>query len=78
MYTIGIGFTGGNVIYYSFMATGTQSGDSFYATILTFSMIVVVVTAPALGVIADKMPIKKKLLKWYTAFGGGLVLSFVL
>ena len=47
-------------------ATGTQTGDSFYATILTLSMIFVVLTAPALGVIADRMPIKKKLLKWYT------------
>ena len=50
-------------------ATGTQSGDTFYAWVLTFSMIFVVLTAPALGVIADKMPIKKKLLKWYTAAG---------
>ena len=50
-------------------ATGTQSGDSFYATVLTISMLFVVLTAPALGVIADKMPIKKKLLKWYTAAG---------
>jgi len=50
-------------------ATGTQSGDTFYATILTFSMVFVVATAPALGVIADKMPIKKKLLKWYTVAG---------
>ena len=50
-------------------ATGTQTGDSFYATVLTISMIFVVVTAPALGVIADRMPIKKKLLKWYTAAG---------
>ena len=50
-------------------ATGTQSGDSFYAWVLTFSMLFVVVTAPALGVIADKMPIKKKLLKWYTIVG---------
>ena len=50
-------------------ATGTQTGDSFYATILTLSMIFVVLTAPALGVIADRMPIKKKLLKWYTAAG---------
>ena len=50
-------------------ATGTQSGDSFYAWILTISMVFVVVTAPALGVIADKMPIKKKLLKWYTIVG---------
>ena len=44
------------------LATGTQSGDTFYAYVLTFSMIFVVLTAPALGVIADKMPIKKKLL----------------
>lgn len=51
------------------LATGTQSGDSFYAFVLTFSMIFVVATAPALGVIADKMPIKKKLLKWYTVVG---------
>ena len=50
-------------------ATGTQSGDSFYAWILTISMVFVVLTAPALGVIADKMPIKKKLLKWYTIVG---------
>jgi len=50
-------------------ATGTQSGDTFYATVLTLSMLFVVATAPALGVIADKMPIKKKLLKWYTVAG---------
>ena len=50
-------------------ATGTQTGDAFYATILTLSMVFVVLTAPALGVIADRMPVKKKLLKWYTAAG---------
>ena len=50
-------------------ATGTQSGDAFYAYVLTFSMVFVVITAPALGVIADRFPIKKKLLKWYTAVG---------
>jgi len=50
-------------------ATGTQSGDAFYAFILTGSMLLVVLTAPALGVIADRMPIKKKLLKWYTVVG---------
>lgn len=50
-------------------ATGTQSGDAFYAFILTASMLLVVFTAPALGVIADRMPIKKKLLKWYTVVG---------
>ncbi len=53
------------------LATGTQSGDSFYAFVLTFSMIFVVLTAPALGVIADRIPIKKKLLKWYTVAGIG-------
>jgi len=50
-------------------ATGTQTGDAFYATVLTLSMVFVVLTAPALGVIADRMPVKKKLLKWYTAAG---------
>ena len=50
-------------------ATGSQTGDSFYATVLTLSMLFVIVTAPALGVIADRMPIKKKLLKWYTVVG---------
>jgi UMF1 family MFS transporter len=50
-------------------ATGTQTGDTFYATVLTLSMFFVIVTAPALGVIADRMPIKKKLLKWYTIVG---------
>ena len=34
------------------LATGTQSGDTFYAYVLTFSMLFVVITAPALGVIA--------------------------
>jgi len=52
-------------------ATGTQTGDSFYATVLTLSMFFVILTAPALGVIADRMPIKKKLLKWYTVAGIG-------
>jgi len=51
------------------LATGTQSGDAFYAFVLTFSMVFVVITAPALGVIADRMPVKKKLLKWYTIAG---------
>ena len=50
-------------------ATGKQTGDAFYAQVLTISMLFVVITAPALGVIADRMPIKKKLLKWYTLAG---------
>ena len=65
-------------------ATGTQSGDSFYAWVLTFSMLFVVVTAPALGVIADKMPIKKKVAKvvhcsWnylHSAYGGSTLFWF--
>ena len=56
-------------------ATGTQSGDSFYATVLTISMFFVVFTAPALGVIADKMPIKKKLLQMVHSSGNYLLCS---
>ena len=33
-------------------ATGTQAGDTFYAFVLTVSMFFVILTAPALGVIA--------------------------
>ena len=43
-------------------ATGTQGGAGFFALIYGLAMLVVAVTAPALGVIADRMPIKKKLL----------------
>ena len=50
-------------------ATGTQGGAGFYALIYGIAMLIVAVTAPALGVIADRMPIKKKLLFWYTLAG---------
>ena len=50
-------------------ATGTQGGAGFYALIYGIAMLMVAVTAPALGVIADRMPIKKKLLFWYTLAG---------
>ena len=50
-------------------ATGTQGGAGFFALIYGLAMLVVAVTAPALGVIADRMPIKKKLLFWYTVVG---------
>ncbi len=58
-------------------ATGGESdllglrvtGDSFYAIVLMASMAIVAITSPALGIIADRMPIKKKLLKWYTVAG---------
>ena len=48
---------------------GTLKGDSFYSIVLAISMFIVAITSPAIGVIADKSPIKKKLLYWYTLFG---------
>jgi UMF1 family MFS transporter len=57
--------TGGESDFFGFKVTG----DSFYAIVLMVAMGVVALTAPALGVIADRMPVKKKLLKWYTAVG---------
>ena len=48
---------------------GTLRGDSFYSIVLAVSMFLVAITSPAIGVIADKSPIKKKLLYWYTLFG---------
>lgn len=47
----------------------TVTGDSFYAIILAISMAIVALTAPALGVIADRVPLKKKMLYWYTVIG---------
>jgi UMF1 family MFS transporter len=46
-------------------------GDSFYGYVNSFSMLIVAVMAPLLGIIADRIPIKKKLLKWFTIFGIG-------
>lgn len=57
--------TGGESDFFGFRVTG----DSFYAIVLMISMGVVAITSPALGIIADRMPIKKKLLKWYTVAG---------
>ena len=50
-------------------ATGTQSGDGFYALIYGMAMAIVALTAPALGVIADRIPVKKGMLFWYTVAG---------
>lgn len=44
-------------------------GDSFYGYVNSFSMMIVAVMAPLLGIIADRIPIKKKLLWWFTIFG---------
>ncbi|MDG1546746.1 MAG: MFS transporter [Candidatus Poseidoniaceae archaeon] len=57
--------TGGGSSWFGLNVTG----DSFYAIILAISMGLVALSAPALGVIADRVPIKKKLLYWYTAVG---------
>ena len=50
-------------------ATGTQGGAGFFALVYGIAMAIVAVTVPALGVIADRMPIKKKMLYWYTVVG---------
>ncbi len=44
-------------------------GDSFYGYVNSFSMLIVAVAAPLIGIIADRIPIKKKLLWWFTIFG---------
>ena len=50
-------------------ATGTQTGDSFYALVLGVSSLFVAVVSPVLGAIADRIEIKKKILWAYTIVG---------
>lgn len=50
-------------------ATGTQSGDSFYALVLGLSSLFVAVVSPVLGAVADRIEIKKKILWAYTIVG---------
>ncbi len=45
------------------------TGDSFYAIVLGFSMMFVAITSPVLGAIADRVPIKKKIIWVYTIIG---------
>ena len=45
------------------------TGDSFYALVLGFSMMFVAITSPILGAIADRVPIKKKIIWVYTIIG---------
>jgi len=45
------------------------TGDSFYALVLGFSMMFVAITSPILGAIADRVPIKKKIIWIYTVIG---------
>ena len=47
----------------------TFTGDSFYAVVLGISSVFVAIVSPVLGAIADRMPIKKKILKVYTVVG---------
>ena len=44
----------------------TFTGDSFYAVVLGISSVFVAIVSPVLGAIADRMPIKKRILKIYT------------
>jgi UMF1 family MFS transporter len=57
--------TGGGVDYGSLKITG----DTFYAVVLAFSSIFVAIISPFLGAIADRVPIKKKILWIYTVIG---------
>ena len=47
----------------------TFTGDSFYAVVLGVSSVFVAIVSPILGAIADRMPIKKRILKIYTIVG---------
>tara|TARA_B100001245_G_scaffold51497_1_gene34279 strand:- start:3 stop:1835 length:1833 start_codon:yes stop_codon:yes gene_type:complete len=57
--------TGGGAEYGSMKITG----DTFYAVVLASSSIFVAIISPFLGAIADRMPIKKKILWIYTLVG---------
>ena len=47
----------------------TVTGTSFYAFLIGFGSVLVALISPVIGVIADKYPVKKKLLWWYTLLG---------
>ena len=57
--------TGGERIVFGLKITGT----SFYAYLVALGNILVAIISPVVGAIADKYPIKKRLLWWYTLFG---------
>ena len=59
--------TGGGAEYGSVKITG----DTFYAVILASSIIFVAIISPFLGAIADRMPIKKKILWIYPCSPAG-------
>ena len=45
------------------------TGDTFYAIVLGSASLLVAIVSPVLGAIADRMPIKKKILWVYTVVG---------
>ena len=45
------------------------TGDTFYAIVLGMASLFVAITSPVLGAVADRMPIKKKILWAYTIVG---------
>ena len=57
--------TGGETVVFGLTLTGT----SFYAFLIGFGSILVAIISPVVGVMADKYPVKKKLLWWYTLLG---------
>lgn len=57
--------TGGGKEYAGWEVTG----DGFYAIVLAISSMFVAISSPILGAVADRMPIKKKILWIYTIIG---------
>ena len=75
--TVGTVLGGQLITRYFNLATGGSSeiagfnvtGASFYAAVLGFSMVFVAISSPILGAIADRIPIKKKIVWIYTIIG---------
>tara|TARA_B100000287_G_scaffold259628_1_gene244223 strand:+ start:10437 stop:12239 length:1803 start_codon:yes stop_codon:yes gene_type:complete len=75
--TVGTVLGGQLITRYFNLATGGSSeiagfnvtGASFYAAVLGFSMVFVAISSPVLGAIADRIPIKKKIVWIYTIIG---------
>ena len=75
--TVGTVLGGQLITRYFNLATGGSSeiagfnvtGASFYAAVLGLSMVFVAISSPVLGAIADRIPIKKKIVWIYTIIG---------
>lgn len=53
---------------------GTISGSTYYSLVLAASSLVVALVSPPLGILADRLPIKKRLLGWFTVVGIGFTI----